>query len=492
MLPNKNMIKLDSTSRMPIYIQLANGIIKGILNGTLSAGLRLPGSRTLATHFQVHRKTVVAAYDELDAQGWIETVPAKGSFISKKIPVAQVQNFKAQKRESLAPLEQTLFSLNKKIKGVQHFSLPEFNANKYHFDDGVPDLRLAPIQSLTRHYKSLLNSKFAPKKLNYSTEIKGNIHLRNQLVKYLSETRSINVTTENIMITRGSIMGFYLLFHIILNEGDIAIVGETNFHAANQIIKKAGGKLKTVPVDEDGLDVDAIELICKKKKIKAVYVVPHHHHPTTVSLSAERRMKLILLAEKYQFAIIEDDYDYDFHYESSPILPLASFDRKGVVAYVGSFSKSIAPAFRMGFVVAPANLIEEMSKLRRYIDRQGDVLLERTIALMLEEGEVRRHMRKALKIYHQRRDFFCDLLKKEMGGFVDFKIPEGGLAVWTIFDKKINLNELSLKAAEKKLMLIGSDRYNPVGKELNATRMGFASMNEKEMKQAIKILKSLI
>lgn len=489
MLPYKSMIKLDASSRMPIYVQLANGIIKEISCGNLVPGLKLPGSRTLANHFEVHRKTIIATYEELEAQGWIETIPAKGSFVSKKIPVIKAQSFNAQKKEIISPLQVSLFPIKNRFSKDVNEMVPKFTTYKYQFDDGVPDLRLAPIQVLARQYKSVLNSKLAAKKLNYSHDLKGNISLRKELAKYLSETRSINVTIENIIIVRGSVMGFYLLFQIILEKGANVIVGETNFRAANEIIKNANGKIITVPVDEEGIDVERVAEICKKKKIRAIYIVPHHHHPTTVSLSAERRMKLLQLAERYKFAIIEDDYDYDFHYESSPILPLASSDRVGVVSYVGSFSKSIAPAFRIGFVVAPKNLIDEMSKLRRFVDRQGDVMLERAIAMMLEEGEIRRHIRKALKTYHHRRDFFCDLLQRELGDFVEFKKPDGGLAVWTKFDEKIDLTKLSEATAAKNLYFADSKRYDPIGKELNCTRLGFASMNEKEMRAAMKILK---
>ena len=203
-------------------------------------------------------------------------------------------------------------------------------------------------------------------------------------------------------------------------------------------------------------------------------------------------MNLLLLAEQYKFAIIEDDYDYDFHYESSPILPLASSDSCGGVAYVGSFSKSIAPAFRIGFVVGPENLIDKLADQRRYIDRQGDVILERAIAILFKEGEIRRHMRKALKTYHIRRDFFCDLLERKLGDLVNFQIPDGGLAAWVNFSDKINMTQLHETALENGLYVSDSKRYNPKGVELNSTRMGFASMNEKETLEAMKILTKTI
>ena len=243
MLPNKSILKINENSRMPIYLQFSNGIIKLILNGTLYSGLKLPGSRTMANHYSVHRKTIVNAYEELESQGWLETIPAKGSFISKKLPIRNHQKFKNSNPSFKSNLKRTHFELKDKFPTLNQHKVPKSSKCKYAFDDGVPDLRLAPIQALGRQYKSLLNSKFASKKLSYSDDLKGNIQLRTELVKYLSETRSIQVSPENILIVRGSVMGFYLLFQIILDKGDNVIVGETNFHAANQIIKNAGGNL---------------------------------------------------------------------------------------------------------------------------------------------------------------------------------------------------------------------------------------------------------
>src|SRR5436853_4501774 len=143
---------------------------------------------------------------------------------------------------------------------------------------------------------------------------------------------------------------------------------------------QAGIKFINVPVDEEGIDVDAVERVCRRKKIRALYVTSHHHYPTTVTLSASRRMKLLQLAEQYGFIIIEDDYDYEFHYESSPILPLASVDRNGMVVYIGSFSKTLSPGIRVGYIAAPPDLIHELGKVRQIIDAQGDPVLEEVVA----------------------------------------------------------------------------------------------------------------
>ncbi len=488
MLPFKSMIKLEAQNKMPLYLQITNGIIKQILKGRIAPGHRMPGTRNLAEQMQVHRNTVIASYEELEAQGWLQVIPAKGSFVIEKLPLVKAQKW-TRTSKLKQPLAQSSFELNASSK--RDLGLLKTNHYPLGFDDGCPDVRIAPIQALGRHYKSLLMSQ-SKQKFDYSWDVKGNIHLRKAIKKYLSSSRGINVSEENILITRGSLMGFYLLFKNLLKPGDRVVVGEMSYHPVNQMIKDFGGILEPVPVDENGLDMDVVEQLCKEKKIKALYVSPHHHHPTTVTLSCNRRMQLLHLAAQFNLAIIEDDYDFDFHYKSSPILPLMSSDDHGQVVYTGSFSKSLAPAFRLGYIVASENVIEAMAYSRRYIDRQGDELLERALAMMMEEGELKRHLRKALVIYKSRRDHFCHLLDTYLANKIQFKKPEGGLTVWGKFDASIDLVKVVEKAKKKGLFMVNPKVYSPSDEILNATRLGFASMNEDEISKAVKLLKSVL
>ncbi len=244
-------------------------------------------------------------------------------------------------------------------------------------------------------------------------------------------------------------------------------------------------RLVRVPVDEWGIDVEAIEKICRKKKIRAVYITSHHHYPTTVTLIASRRIKLLELSEKFGFIIIEDDYDYDFHYLSSPILPLISADQKGMIIYIGTLSKTIAPAIRTGYIVGPPNLLLELARFRQLIDTQGDPIMELTLAEMFSDGEIRRHMKKALNEYHKRRDFLCNLLSQQLSEHIEFKIPDGGLAIWAKFNKSISLPALTEKLRAQELILSNGLIHNTGPVSLNSTRMGFAWMNEKETEIAI-------
>jgi GntR family transcriptional regulator/MocR family aminotransferase len=295
-----------------------------------------------------------------------------------------------------------------------------------------------------------------------------------------------------MLITRGAQMAVYIAASIIIKPGSTVIVGEPNYGMANMLFEHCGAKLLRVPVDENGIDVTAIEKICKKKKPGLLYIIPHHHHPTTVTLSSQRRMQLLALIRQYNFPVIEDDYDYDFHYNSSPILPLASADHNGNVIYIGSITKSFTSSLKVGYMVAPENFIRECMRLRRLIDIRGDNLMEEALAVLFSSGDMQKHLKKSLKLYHQRRDMFCALLKNEIGKQVIFEKPSGGMALWVKFNKKNPLPAVSQQASAMGLYMSDGSFYNSPGINYNALRMGFASLNEKEMEDSVRILKKIV
>lgn len=480
----KNLIELDRSCSVPLYLQIVNGLVQQIQNGILHPGTKLSGSRVLAQLFEVHRKTIVRALEELDALGWIEIIPNRGSFIAENLPTIRPQILKKdtfpKKEQKSKPLFNTF----------PHLKEPMFIKNKLAFDDGFPDPRLAPIDDLARSYAKHLRQS-TKNGLSYG-DPKGSPWLRKVLANELSRTRGMNITEDHIMITRGSQSGIFLAAMSTLNRGEKIVVGATNYFTANLTFEHMGAELISVPVDEHGLQIEYIEKICKKEEIKAVYVTSHHHHPTTVTLIPERRIKLLALAEKYQFVIIEDDYDYDFHYNNSPILPLASADKQGLVLYVGSFSKTIAPAFRVGYLVGPPDLIHELIKLRRLFDRQGDIFLENAIADLIERGIIRRHLKKAWRHYRDRRDFCAQLLKEKFGNLIEFKVPSGGMAIWVKFDGNIDLDQVRKLSLKEGLYLTDHHSYFHNTEQRNAFRLGFASMNLDEIKRSVDILEEAV
>jgi GntR family transcriptional regulator/MocR family aminotransferase len=486
----ESLLSVDKSSQVPVYLQISNGIIGYIRQGTLKPGAALPASRALSASLNVHRQTVVAAYDELYAQSWVDVIARKGIYVAKNLPdVAPRPIEKTVQKHSLAV--KTSFKVDdNRINPQRMFvGMPEGNLT---FTEGFPDTRIAPVDLMVREYRRMANYHFTHKYLMYGPE-QGSENLRNELARFLGETRGLHVTPNDILITKGVQMALYLCAQVLISKNDVVVVGDPGYSGANEVFEQAGAQLAFVPVDEHGIDIDAVEAICKVKKVRMLYVVPHHHQPTTVTLSSERRMCLLELAAKYQFAIIEDDYDFDFHYTSGPILPLASADYYGNVIYVGSFCKTIAPGIRIGFMVAPANFLRQAIRLRRLIDRQGEHLLEEAMASLLKNGDIGRHLKKANKLYHERRDILCSLLHEQLGNYVSFKIPNGGFAIWVKYLHELDTAMVSEKANELGLSIgAGHDYYYDKTLKHSFVRIGFASLNEKEMQEAVSIWKKAI
>ncbi|GAB3970080.1 PLP-dependent aminotransferase family protein [Spirosoma terrae] len=492
MIPFKSLIQIDKSSAVPVFLQVSNQLAHFIRAGTLLAGQRLPGTRQLAELLTLNRQTIVAAYDEGLAQGWLESKTGSGTYVAAHFPEVKPQ---ALTLDSTAPSPQTIAS---KTPGYTFESIPFLHrpiltqTTGLHLDDGFPDIRLAPMDELSRAYRSYFRWGNPQAHFGYG-DTKGHLLLREQLSAHLNETRGLRTTSDNILITRGSIMGVHLASQVLLRPGDVVVTGETNYVGATMNFQRAGATLVTVPVDQHGLDVEALAQVCaQQKSIRMVFVTPHHHYPTTVTLRPDRRIRLLQLAEQYGFIVLEDDYDYDFHYLSRPILPLASADPKGMVVYIGSLTKSVAPAFRIGYVVAPSELIDELARLRRIIDRQGDPMLEFAVGQLFKTGDLKRHFRKALRTYQARRDRFCDLLTNELAQYVQFAKPDGGMAVWARFDPAIDLEKLALRAGQQGLFFSNGVSHNPPGQRLNCTRFGFASSTEDELELSIRVLKKIL
>ncbi len=478
--PYESFILINRSSEISIYMQISNQLINAIQRGFLPFGIKLPGTRALSIILNVHRNTIVAAYDELFAQGWVESLPNKGTFVIGKNQEKpfQIKDFEKNNLEHYP--KSTGFS----FKTSNILDNPfEYSNCEYIFNDGVPDIRLTQIDHHSRIYSSILKRK-AHKIGQYNQD--GSEFFKKNLSQFLNLSRGLPISKNNLLITRSTEMSIYIVSEILLSEGDIVLVGALSYFSVNMIFQKAGVKIQPISIDDEGINVEEVREACKKQKIRMLYLTPHHHYPTTVTLSAKRRLELLNLANEYGFIILEDDYDYDFHYDKSPILPLASADTNGMVIYIGSFGKSLVPGFRTGFIVAPENLMIEMRKYLGIIDRQGDVLMEHVLGEMIAEGEINRYLKKSLKIYQERRDYFVSLLEQNLGEYIDFQKPSGGLAVWMKWKIPVNLMQLSRNCAQNNLFIPKTLLYQ--NKNLTAMRLGFGNLNLTEMDKSIEIL----
>lgn len=487
MLPYTTLIQLNRESSVSLYVQLCSNFITLITNGTLQPSDAMPSTRVLSKMICVNRNTVKLAYEELISQGWAIAIERKGIFVLSNLPV--ISRHKAAPAETDPMSQGGAFSWDNPFKnGPQNYN---FQKSILTIDDGFPDVRLTPVDLLMREYRSISKKFYGKNFLKYGFPM-GAESLREALSRYLANTRGLKLNPENILITKGSQMGIYLSAQLLLRPKDKIAVGISNYRSADEIFRYSGVELLRIPVDEFGMDIDVLEDNLKKEPIRAVYIIPHHHFPTTVTMSIERRMKLLKLAKEYRFAIIEDDYDFDFHYNNKPYIPLASIDHNHNVIYIGSITKTFAPALRIGFLIAEPKFVQACSSLRQLIDKQGDSLLEEAFASLYNTGEMERHFRKSIRIYKERRDLFCEILHTNFSDVISFSVPEGGLAVWALFDKEINLAELSRRALKKDLQIADGSFYNNEVFKPNGLRLGFAALTEKEIIQSLELLRQII
>ena len=479
MLPFERIITIDRESKTPIYRQIAISFIQAINQGIIKANTHLPSTRDLAKMLDVHRKTIVAAYEELEAQDWVISVPRKYIAVSDKIPQLKPVKWSEETlgESSYAKGFELAFKQVISPSTKEQLHLPTVI-----IDDGFPDVRLSPIDDLLKIYRSYTSKKHSIRTATFGTA-QGSFKLREVLASYLSESRGLNIEKENLLITHGAQMSIYLAAQLLLSSEDVVVVGKPNYAMATKVFQQTGATVVEVNVDDNGVVVEEVEQLCRERKIKAIYVIPHHHYPTTVTLSVERRIALLKLSQHFGFAVIEDDYDYDYHYASSPYLPLASSPHNGNVIYIGSFSKLLDPSIRIGFMVAPFNFIEQGVALRKLIDVGVDGYMQNALAELIRQGELKRHIKKAKKCYFSRRDYLNALVEEHLKEYVDYRLPSGGMAIWLTLKQPYSITQLTDHPQ------LEIKRFDS---ELNAFRFGFASMNEKELEQAVLTLKDIL
>ncbi|MCP4446970.1 MAG: PLP-dependent aminotransferase family protein, partial [Myxococcales bacterium] len=318
---------------------------------------------------------------------------------------------------------------------------------------GLPDTRLVSSSELSRAIRRALRR--GSTLLDYGSPY-GTMRLRQAIADMLRETRGMQTRPESVLITRGSQMGLYLLAQSLLREGDVVAVESIGYRAAFDAIRMHGARLAPVPIDERGMQVDHLEELHARRKLRAIYLTPHHQFPTLVTLSASRRIKLQAFARKHRIAVIEDDYDHEFHYEGRPVAPMASNNTSGNVIYLGTLSKVLAPGLRIGYVVAPPVLIKSLAAIRSHIDSHGDAVMETAIAEWIEEGDLERHARRVRKVYLARRHALINALDKHLGDTIQFDIPNGGMALW-VRSVESGLREARSRRALSRRRSLGPD-----------------------------------
>ncbi|MEN5058938.1 PLP-dependent aminotransferase family protein [Sphingobacterium kitahiroshimense] len=484
MLPYKNLIIVDKHDKTPVYRQISLQFIDLIQDGKLLPGTKLPSTRALAEDLQLHRKTIVAVYEILVSENWLDNLPRKGFQVSETLPVVRPRTY----QKTISPFA-GIGSFEFDNRDVIQFPLIPESTKNLIINDGFPDTTLLPYKILTREFRRALDRVTTINDLHY---IADKPNLKSSLRDFLHTTRGIDFGIENLFITRGAQMAVYLAASLILKPGDKVVMSEPSYIIADAMFEKLGVQIIRVPIDQHGMRTEVLEDVLKEHDIKLIYMIPHHHHPTTVTMSTQRRSHMLELIKTYKSAVIEDDYDYDFQFKYDNYLPLASGDHGGNVIYVGSLTKVLGTPFRLGYMIATQEFLAAVMKLRLVIDIRGDLVTERAVAALIDNGDLIRHIQKSNKVYAKRCTILCRLLDKEMKQYLTYRKPTGGMAVWVVFKPQFELSKIARYAKENGLSIKSDFYFNGKYSHYNAFRFGFASLDEAKLKRAVAILKQAV
>ncbi|PWH85153.1 aminotransferase-like domain-containing protein [Brumimicrobium oceani] len=479
MISITQFIRIDRRKSDSLYLQIAYQLINAVQRGLIPVGVKLPGTRVWSEELGVHRKTIVTAFEELEAQNWIVIKPKVGAFVQNpELKSVKSTQLASNLRDST---KNAKFSFNKSFILSSPF---ENEKSKMVCNDGQPDYRIIKTQELSRFYSGALKRRNIQSNIgNYA--IQENDFFKEQLSFYLNLSRGFHISKAHLLVAKSREMLFYTLAKMLFKENDVVLVGELSFFSMNMVFAQEKVKIKTVPLEKDGIDVSYITENFKKGELRCVYLNPQQSYPSTSVLSMEKRKALIELAEEYDFVIIEDSEDFEFNYEKQVDLPMAASNSNGRIIHLGSLGKHLHPTFQLNFMMAPPDFVEEAKKHVSVLNPQGNFVLEQALGEMIAEGDFFRYQKKALKIYKERMMHFESLLKHYFGDLIQLERPKNGFAFWIEFKKQISLTQLAQELKKRDVFLPRLCMYQ--NKNQTALRLGFAHWNLEEMEEFVEL-----
>jgi GntR family transcriptional regulator / MocR family aminotransferase len=370
-------------------------LLDAIVDGRLRPGERLPPTRELAQRLEVSRTTVTDAYERLTAEGFLVGRVGAGTFVSD-----QAVKRAARRAAGGAVRPRRLWE-----------SIPTAgldSALPYNFQLGVPDGTLFPLETWRRLVARELRGKVVLE-ARYADPA-GHAGLRAAIARYVGVSRSVNAGADDVLITQGAQQALDLVGRVLVEPGDCVAIEEPGYTPARRLFQSLGARVVGVPVDGEGLDVGALP-----SGARLVYTTPSHQFPLGTPMSLARRTALLAWAERHDAVVVEDDYDSEYRFSDRPLQPLQSIDRGGRVVYVGSFSKTMLPMLRVGFLVAPVSLRSVLVTAKQLADWHGDVVTQGALAQFIDEGLLARHIRKATRRYAARHELIVSTLTRDFG-----------------------------------------------------------------------------
>lgn len=469
-------VTLPAQGSRDLLRELHRQIREAIIDGRLQPSLRLPSTRALAAALGLSRNTAVAAYDLLLSEGYLVVRPGSGAYVANvasrvtvaKVPVGNIL------------LDERLNEFWRDPPALLSAKSPD--SFRFDFRAGLPDKKYFPFHVWRRlSARALRALSKAPAAY---AEPEGRKTLRNAITKHISFARAVSCLAENIVVTAGAQQAFDLLARILVTPNQTVVaLEEPGYPPLRATFAAARAKIIAIPVDGEGLVVDSLP-----DDVKVICVTPSHQFPLGIALSARRRAALLNFAQVHDAVVIEDDYDGEFRFNRGSMDALQTLDRAGLVFYVGTFSKSLFPALRLGFVVAPPWARRALIAAKACADWHCAVLSQDTLAAFIEEGHLARHVRKMNKIYAERRTALLQALTKHCGNRLIPLGADAGLHLAVELDMPLRAGDLGAKAAGDRIRLHSLERYATRQPAPNGLVLGYGMIQANQIDDAIYLL----
>jgi len=477
-------VRLDGASNLPSYLQIRNQLREQILRGDLAPGTRLAPERKMAQELGVSRTTVVAAYDELLAEGLIEARVGRGTVVVGAGPG----------REGVATQPIAWPAHFSQIgQHLQESATPEYLALREmccqsEIDSlamGSPDPDLIPVQQFNQAWETVL-SREASEALDYSC-VDGIDSLR-ELIAARMARQQASIRAEDVMIMNGATQGLDFLLRLLTEPGDTVIAEAPTYFGALQSFQAQGLRVIGVPMDQDGMQVERVEFLLARYRPRLIYTSPTFQNPTGTTLSLERREKLLAVSQRYQVPIVEDDAFGELFFDAPPPPPIKALDRDGHVLYLGTFSKSLSPGVRVGWLAAPPPVIELVGMLRRVVDMQPNTLGQYLVAEFIARGWLDEHVDKVRRIYAARCQTMDEALKRHMPAEVKWNKPDGGMFLWLELPERVTDQDLFSAAVQRGVSFLPGYLMYPTRARRHAGRLNFSVPDEETIDHAVALL----
>jgi GntR family transcriptional regulator/MocR family aminotransferase len=437
-------IALEPRSKIPIYRQLYEWFRRAILEGQLRPGQRVPSTRSLAAELKVSRIPVSGAYEQLQAEGYFETFMGAGTCVAGSIPddalpsaIGKLPNTSRQISKSKAPRR-----VSRRV-ALMRMPAQSWSDNLGPFRVSLPALDYFPTgiwSKLVARY-----SRNPPAGIMAYHDAMGSWPFREVIAEYLGAFRGVRCEPSQILVTTGSQQGLQLSAHVLLDPHERVWIEEPGYHGARHALLSAGAQLVPVPIDHEGLNVS--EGICRCRNALAAYITPSHQYPLGVTMSASRRMLLLNWAVRSGAWIIEDDYDSEYRFGARPIASLQGADTDARVIYVGTFSKVMFPALRLGYIVVPKDLVSAFATARDATDVFSSTLYQAVMTDFIREGHFARHIRRMRTLYRQRRTTLVEAIRKHTGDKLEVIGAEAGMHLVALLPPGVSDAAVARKAA---------------------------------------------